>query len=156
MIDDALVQAHRGRALSPDHPFIRGTAQNPDVYFQGRETVNPYYQACPHLVQNQWIVLPACWVASIIYLTNVGSPTAERVIVMMGSGAETAGETAQYLVEHGENVGVLKVRLYRPFPVKHFLGSPASHGQGDRGVGPHKRTGCCRRATLYGCGYSGK
>jgi pyruvate-ferredoxin/flavodoxin oxidoreductase len=121
MIDDGLVQAHRARALSPDHPFIRGTAQNPDVFFQERETVNPYYQACPFVVEKMMNRFASVVGRQYHLFDYVGAPDAERVIVMMGSGAETAGETAQYLVERGESVGVLKVHLYRPFSVRHFL-----------------------------------
>jgi pyruvate-ferredoxin/flavodoxin oxidoreductase len=115
MISDELVQAHRARALSPDHPYIRGTAQNPDVYFQGRETVNPYYIACPGLVQKAMDKFASLVGRKYNLFDYAGAPDAERVIVMMGSGAETAGETALYLKDHGEKVGVIKVRLYRPF-----------------------------------------
>jgi pyruvate-ferredoxin/flavodoxin oxidoreductase len=121
MIDDGLVQAHRARGLSPDHPVIRGTAQNPDVYFQERETVNPYYSATPYIVERMMDRFAGLVGRQYHLFDYVGAPNAERVIVMMGSGAETAGETAQYLVESGESVGVLKVHLYRPFSVKHFL-----------------------------------
>ncbi len=121
MIDDDLVQAHRARALSPDHPVIRGTAQNPDVYFQARETVNPYYQACPQIVQKNMDKFAALVGRQYHLFDYVGAPDAERVIVIMGSGAETASETAKYLYEHGEKVGVVNVHLYRPFSVKHFL-----------------------------------
>lgn len=121
MIDDELVQAHRARALSPDHPFIRGTAQNPDVYFQARETVNPYYLACPTIVQNTMDKLAALTGRQYHLFDYVGAPDAERVIVMMGSGAETAEETAKYLAQQGEKVGVVKVHLYRPFSVDHFI-----------------------------------
>jgi pyruvate-ferredoxin/flavodoxin oxidoreductase len=121
LIDDDLVQAHRARALSPDHPFIRGTAQNPDVYFQARETVNPYYKVCPDIVQEAMDKFAAVVGRQYHLFDYVGASDAERVIVMMGSGAETAGETALYLSERGEKVGVLKVHLYRPFSVKSFL-----------------------------------
>jgi pyruvate-ferredoxin/flavodoxin oxidoreductase len=121
MIDESLVQAHRARALSPDHPVLRGTAQNPDVYFQGRETVNPYYLACPGIVQKYMDKFAGLVGRHYHLFDYTGAPDAEHVIVMMGSGAETAGETAQYLVEHQEKVGVIKVHLYRPFSVKHFL-----------------------------------
>lgn len=120
MIDDKLVQAHRHRALSPDHPFIRGTAQNPDVYFQARESVNPYYQACPLIVQQAMDRLAEISGRHYHLFDYVGAPDAERVIVLMGSGAETAQATAEYLEAQGEKVGVLKVHLYRPFSVKHF------------------------------------
>jgi pyruvate-ferredoxin/flavodoxin oxidoreductase len=121
MVSDELVQAHRARALSPDHPYIRGTAQNPDVYFQGRETVNPFYMACPGIVQKAMDKFTSTVGRKYNLFDYVGSPDAERVIILMGSGAETAGETAQYLNEHGEKVGVVKVRLYRPFSNEHLL-----------------------------------
>jgi pyruvate-ferredoxin/flavodoxin oxidoreductase len=121
MINDELVQAHRARALSPDRPFIRGTAQNPDVYFQARETVNPFYQACPEIVQKAMDKFAGLTGRRYNLYDYVGAPDAERAIVIMGSGAETAGETALYLAERGEKVGVLKVRLYRPFSVEHFV-----------------------------------
>src|SRR5437667_2794196 len=94
MIDDEYVRAHRGRALSPDHPFIRGTAQNPDVYFQARESVNPYYRACSTIVQEAMDTFARVVGRQYHLFDYVGSPTAERVIVMMGSGAETAEATA--------------------------------------------------------------
>lgn len=121
MIDDTLVLAHRNRALSPEHPFIRGTAQNPDVYFQARESVNPFYQVCPALVQ-QTMDRFASLVGRHYHLFDyAGAPDAERVIVLMGSGAETAEETAKCLLAQGEKVGVLTVHLFRPFSVTHFL-----------------------------------
>ena len=121
MIDDELVQAHRARGLSPDHPVLRGTAQNPDVYFQARETVNPFYEACPGIVQeamDKFAELTGRQYSNIDYF---GAPDAERVIVMMGCGAVTASETAKYLNDAGEKLGVVVVRLYRPFPVDAFL-----------------------------------
>jgi pyruvate-ferredoxin/flavodoxin oxidoreductase len=121
MISDELVQAHRSRALSPDHPYIRGTAQNPDVYFQGRETVNPFYTACPGIVQKAMDKFASNVGRKYNLFDYVGAPDADRVIILMGSGAETAGETALYLNEHGEKVGVVKVRLYRPFSAEHLL-----------------------------------
>lgn len=121
MIDDKLVQAHRARGLTPDKPVIRGTAQNPDMYFQGRETVNPYYLACPEIVQKTMDRFAALVGRQYSLFEYVGDPQAERVIILIGSGAETAGETAKYLNERGEKVGVLAVHLYRPFSVKHFI-----------------------------------
>jgi len=121
MIDDALVQAHRGRALSPNHPFIRGTAHNPDTYFQARETVNPFYLACPDIVQKYMDRFAALVGRQYHLFDYTGAPDAERVIIAMGSGAETAQETAEYLAARGEKVGVVKVRLFRPFSVAHFL-----------------------------------
>jgi pyruvate-ferredoxin/flavodoxin oxidoreductase len=121
MIDDELIRNHRNRAMTPDRPVLRGTAQNPDVYFQGRETVNPYYKACPGIVQKAMDKFAAISGRKYSLFEYEGAPDAERVIVLMGSGAETAAETAHYLAEQGEKVGVLKVRLYRPFSVEYFL-----------------------------------
>ena len=121
MIDDSLVQAHRQRALSPDHPFIRGTSQNPNVYFQSRETVNRFYGACPGIVQEAMDTFASLVGRQYHLFDYVGAPDAERVIVVMGSGAETVESTVKYLNARGEKVGVLKVRLFRPFSVEHFL-----------------------------------
>jgi len=107
--------AHRSRALSPDNPVLRGTAQNPDVYFQARESVNAYYQAMPGIVQNAMDRFAKLTGRSYRLFEYLGSPDAERVIVMMGSGAEAVAETLDYLNRQGESVGLLKVRLYRPF-----------------------------------------
>ena len=121
MIDDKLVIAHRLRAMSPDRPTIRGTSQNPDVYFQGREAVNQYYLAIPGIVQEYMDQFAAHTGRQYHLFDYVGAPDAERVIVLMGSGAETAHETVEHLVARGEKVGVVKVRLYRPFSIEHFL-----------------------------------
>lgn len=118
-LDDIL--AHRGRALSPDHPVLRGTAQNPDVYFQARETVNPFYNACPQITQNAMDRFAALTGRSDKLFEYYGASDAERVMILMGSGAETAHETVDYLNANGERVGLLKVRLYRPFDVKRFI-----------------------------------
>ncbi len=123
MIDGELVQAHRKRALSPDHPVIRGTAQNPDVFFQGRETSNPFYQACPAIVQEEMDKFARIVGRSYRLFDYVGAPDAERVIILMGSGAEAAQEAVEHLAAGGEKVGVLKVRLYRPFSLEHFVNS---------------------------------
>ena len=121
MIDDELVYAHRARGLSPDRPALRGTAQNPDVYFQGRETVNRYISAAPGIVQAQMDKLAGLTGRAYKLFEYVGAADAERVIVIMGSGAETTHETVNALVAQGQKVGVLKVRLYRPFDVKAFV-----------------------------------
>ena len=121
LIDDDLVRAHRARGLSPDHPFIRGTAQNPDVYFQARESVNPFYLACPAIVQQTMDRFAELTGRQYHLFDYAGAPDAERVIVVMGSGAETTEETANFLAAQGEKVGVIKVRLFRPFSVAHFL-----------------------------------
>ena len=121
MIDEDLIRAHRARELSPDHPVMRGTAQNPDVCFQGRETVNPFYEATPAIVQEAMDKFAKLVGRQYHLFDYVGAPDAERVIVMMGSGAEVAQETVEYLVMKGDKVGVLKVRLYRPFSAQHFV-----------------------------------
>ncbi len=121
MIDDELVRAHRERALSPDHPVLRGSAQNPDVYFQGRETVNPYYLACPTIVQNVMDKFAQLVGRSYHLFDYVGAPDAEHVIIIMGSGAEAVHETVDYLAAQGKKVGAIKVRLFRPFSVETFL-----------------------------------
>jgi pyruvate-ferredoxin/flavodoxin oxidoreductase len=118
---------HRQRALSPDHPVLRGTAQNPDVFFQIRETANRYYDAAPAKVQAAMNKFAEVVGRSYHLFDYVGAPDAERVIVMMGSGAEVAHEAVEYLNARGEKVGLLKVRLYRPFCVKSFVEAlPAS------------------------------
>jgi pyruvate-ferredoxin/flavodoxin oxidoreductase len=121
MIDDDAVMAHRARGFSPEHPFIRGTAQNPDVFFQARETVNPFYVKVPGIVQNVMDKFAGLTGRQYQLFDYVGAPDAERVVVMMGSGAEVAHETVEYLVERGEKVGLVKVRLYRPFSIEHFV-----------------------------------
>ncbi|MGE5028132.1 MAG: pyruvate:ferredoxin (flavodoxin) oxidoreductase, partial [Betaproteobacteria bacterium] len=121
MIDDKLVFAHRARALSPDHPVIRGTAQNPDVYFQGRETVNAYYSAMPGIVQKAMDKFAKLTGRQYQLYEYVGAPDAHRVVVLMGSGAEAVEEVVEHLNAHGEKVGVLKVRLYRPFAADELL-----------------------------------
>ena len=121
MIDDTLVYAHRARALTPDEPVIRGTAQNPDVYFQARETVNPFYLATPTIVQAAMDRFATLTGRQYHLFDYVGAPDAERVIVLMGSGCETVEETIHYLVAQGEKVGMIKVHLYRPFASDCFL-----------------------------------
>jgi pyruvate-ferredoxin/flavodoxin oxidoreductase len=123
MIDDKLVFAHRNRALTPDKPVLRGTAQNPDVFFQGRETVNPYYIACPDIVKLQMDKFAKLVGRQYNLFDYVGAKDAEKVIVMMGSGASAAEETVEYLTGKGEKVGLVKVRLYRPFSINHFINS---------------------------------
>jgi pyruvate-ferredoxin/flavodoxin oxidoreductase len=121
LIDDNLVLAHRARALSPDHPVLRGTSQNPDVYFQARETVNPFYAACTEITRPVMDELAQRVGRQYRLYEYYGAPDAERIIVLMGSACETAQETVDYLLSKGENVGIVKVRLYRPFDVKRFL-----------------------------------
>jgi len=127
MIDEDLVRAHRERAMTPDRPFIRGTAQNPDVFFQAREACNSYYLAAPTIVQNAMDKFAKVVGRQYHLFDYVGAPDAERVLIMMGSGAEVAHECVDALVAAGEKVGLLKVRLYRPFAVETFVAAlPAS------------------------------
>ncbi|WP_215762041.1 pyruvate:ferredoxin (flavodoxin) oxidoreductase [Acetobacter sp. P1H12_c] len=121
MIDDKLVLAHRKRGLSPENPFIRGTWHNPDTYFQSRESVNPFYQRVPDIVQSAMDRFAALTGRQYQLFRYEGAPDAERVVVCMGSGAEVVRETAKWLCQQGQKVGVLQVRLFRPFSVKHFL-----------------------------------
>ncbi|MCX6143585.1 MAG: pyruvate:ferredoxin (flavodoxin) oxidoreductase [Ignavibacteriales bacterium] len=121
MIDDELVHQHRRRALSPDHPVLRGSAQNPDVFFQARETANSYYDAFPAIMQKAMDKFAAVVGRQYKLYQYFGAPDAERVMIVMGSGAETAHETVEYLNAHGEKVGLLKVRLFRPFAVEQFI-----------------------------------
>ena len=121
MLDDELIRRHRQRALSPDNPVLRGTAQNPDVYFQARETVNPFYLACPAIVQNTMDRFAALTGRQYHLADYHGAPDAERVIVLMGSGAEAVQETVESLMAQGEKLGVIRLRLFRPFPAAAFL-----------------------------------
>jgi pyruvate-ferredoxin/flavodoxin oxidoreductase len=121
MIDDDLVNAHRLRALTPDRPVMRGTAQNPDVYFQGRETVNAFYPKCVNIVQEEMNKFAKLTGRKYKLVDYVGAKDADRVIVVMGSGSDTVQETVGTLVKKGEKVGVVKVHLYRPFPIDAFI-----------------------------------
>jgi pyruvate-ferredoxin/flavodoxin oxidoreductase len=123
LINAEMVHAHRARALSPDHPVVRGTAQNPDVFFQARETINPYYKVCPDIVQKSMDRFATVTGREYHLFDYFGDPNAERVIVLMGSGSETAAETAQFLAAQGEKVGVVRVHLYRPFSIAAFIKS---------------------------------
>jgi pyruvate-ferredoxin/flavodoxin oxidoreductase len=127
MIDDELVRAHRARALTPDRPVMRGTAQNPDVFFQSRERANSLYTETPAIVERVMNKFAALTGRQYRLFDYVGAPDAERVIVMMGSGCETAEETVAALCARDEKVGLLKVRLFRPFSVDSFVAAlPAS------------------------------
>jgi len=121
MLDDDTIQAHRQRALSPARPVLRGSSQNPDVFFQARESVNPFYAAMPDIVQTCMDRFAKLTGRDYHLFDYVGDPAAERVIVLMGSGAEAVEETVDYLHRHGEKVGVLKVRLFRPFAADALL-----------------------------------
>ncbi len=121
LISDEMIFAHRARALSPNHPVIRGTAQNPDVFFQAREASAPYYKACPDIVQAVMDKFAARTGRAYKLFEYHGAPDAERVIVIMGSGADTADDAIDYMNAKGEKVGMIKVRLYRPFSAAHFV-----------------------------------
>ncbi|MFO0725896.1 MAG: pyruvate:ferredoxin (flavodoxin) oxidoreductase [Myxococcota bacterium] len=121
MIPPALVEAHRGRALTPDRPVIRGTAQNPDTFFQAREAAEPYYRALPKILEDTFARFQAQTGRNYRLFDYVGHPEADRVLIVMGSAAECAEETALYLNQLGHRVGVIKVRLFRPFSLEHLL-----------------------------------
>ncbi len=121
VIDDAKVLEHRARGMTPDAPVIRGTSQNPDVYFQGRESVNPYYIAAPGIVQQTMDRFASVVGRQYRLFDYVGAPDAEKIIILMGSGAETAHEAIEFLCEKGEKVGLIKVHLYRPFSNEHLM-----------------------------------
>ena len=129
MIDEQFVQAHRGRALTPDHPVMRGTAQNPDVFFQSRERANTFYLDTPAIVARTMDKFGALTGRKYQPFDYFGAPDAERVIVMMGSGSQAAEETVTALIAGGEKVGLLKVRLYRPFSVDRFVATLPSSVQ---------------------------
>jgi pyruvate-ferredoxin/flavodoxin oxidoreductase len=121
LVDDDLVRAHRARALNPNAPVLRGTAQNPDVYFQMREAVNSYYTAVPGITQEAMDKFAQVTGRHYNLFDYYGDPNAERVVVVMGSGGETVVETVKYLASKGEKIGAVLVRLYRPFSLEHFV-----------------------------------
>ena len=127
MISEDLVREHRARGLTPEKPFIRGTSQNPDVYFAGREAVNKFYATTPKAVEETMTEFAKLTGRNYKLFEYSGAPDAERVVIVMGSGADTVEETINYLVARGEKVGVVKVHLFRPFSVEHFIAAiPAS------------------------------
>ncbi len=121
MVDPADIEDFRRRAMNPEHPDQRGTAQNPDIYFQNREACNKYYDAVPGIVETMMKKVEAATGRKYNLFDYVGAPDAERVIIAMGSGVEAIEETVDYLVAKGEKVGLIKVRLYRPFSAEHFV-----------------------------------
>ncbi len=121
MMNNDLIAEHRKRGLTPNSPVMRGTAQNPDVYFQARETVNPFYDRCPEIVQKTMDQFAKLVGRQYHLFDYFGAPDAERIIVVMGSGSEAVHETVEALLEQGEKIGVVKVRLFRPFSLKHFI-----------------------------------
>jgi pyruvate-ferredoxin/flavodoxin oxidoreductase len=123
LIDDELIAAHRSRAMTPDRPVLRGTAQNPDAFFQARETVNPFYADCADITQKVMDEFGARLGRKYSLFEYFGAPDAEHVVVLMGSGCEAAHEAVEFLNRRGEKIGIVKVRLYRPFDGKRFLES---------------------------------
>lgn len=123
MMDEKLIAEHLGRALTPDDPVLRGSSQNPDTFFQMQEARNPYYSVCPDHVQEAMDQFATVSGRRYNLFNYVGDPEAERIIILMGSGAETAHEAVNYLTAEGEKVGILKVRLFRPFPLDAFIAS---------------------------------
>lgn len=121
MIDEELVAAHRRRALTPDYPVLRGTAQNPDAFFQAREACNLFYERCPRILQDTMDRFAELTGRQYHLFDYAGHPEADRVIILMGSGAETVHETVEWLMARGERVGVVKVHLYRPFSLSDFV-----------------------------------
>jgi pyruvate-ferredoxin/flavodoxin oxidoreductase len=121
MMDDNLVRAHRARSLNPDRPVLRGTAQNPDVYFQARESVNKFYDACPAIVQGAMDRFAALTGRQYRLFDYFGAPDAERVVVLMGSSALAAEECVEALLARGEKVGIVNVHLFRPFSAQSFV-----------------------------------
>jgi pyruvate-ferredoxin/flavodoxin oxidoreductase len=121
LVDWAAVKRHRERALNPEHPHLRGSAQNPDIYFQATEAANKYYQAVPRIVEEEMRKVSRLTGRTYNLFDYTGAPDADRVLVMMGSGCEAADETVEYLNKHGEKVGLIKVRLYRPLSAEHLL-----------------------------------
>jgi pyruvate-ferredoxin/flavodoxin oxidoreductase len=150
LIDPAAIAAHRARALDPDRPSIRGTAQNPDVFFQSREAGEPFYAALPAALDGTMARFAELTGRRYRLFDYVGHPEAERVIVMMGSGGECVHETVEHLVARGEKVGVVKVRLFRPLSVEHLLAAlPATATLGG-GARSHQGAGRERRSALAG------
>ncbi len=121
MMDQELIYRHRKWGLNPERPSLRGTSQNPDVYFQGRESVNKYYQACPSIVQKAMDKFAKITGRQYKLFDYYGAPDAEKIIIIMGSGSQTVQETVEYLNAKGEKVGLVQVRLYRPFDTKAFV-----------------------------------
>ena len=142
MIDQKLIHAHRRWGMNPEHPVIRGTSQNPDVYFQGREAANKYYEACPGIVQKAMDKFAKITGRSYKLFEYIGAEDAEKIIIIMGSGGETVHETVDYLTARGEKIGVLKVRLYRPFDTKTFIAAIPSTVKSIAVLDRTKEPGC--------------
>ena len=144
LIDDDLVRSHRERALNPDRPVVRGTAYNPDAFFQGREAANRFYLDCPDIVRKTMKDFGNITGRTYDLFEYLGDGDAERVIVIMGSGAETVEETVKWLNARGEKVGMIKIRLFRPFSVHRFVNISACLRYSNRRAGPDQGAGCNR------------
>ena len=151
-----LVAAHRQRALSPERPKLRGTAQNPDVFFQAREACNPFYAKCAGIVQKHMDKFAKLAGRQYHLFDYAGAPDADRVIVIMGSGIGVVEETVDKLVAEGQKVGVLKVRLFRPWDFGGLCGRVAEDGQEDCRAGPHEGARRRRRAAVSRRGYGAR
>jgi len=151
MIDDSLVLEHRARGLTPDRPVLRGTAQNPDVYFQARETVNPFYAKCAAITQKAMDKFERLTGRAYHLFDYYGRPDADRVIVLMGSGCEAAAETVDALAARGEKVGLLKVRLYRPFEAQRFVAALPSTVKTIAVLDRTKEPGCAGEPLYLDC-----
>jgi pyruvate-ferredoxin/flavodoxin oxidoreductase len=121
MVDMDAVEAFRNRALNPEHPVLRGTAQNPDIFFQAREACNTYYEAVPAIVEEYMNKVNAKIGSDYKLFNYYGAPDAEKIIIAMGSVCDTIEETIDYLNAKGEKLGLVKVRLYRPFAIDRFV-----------------------------------
>lgn len=142
MLDQKFIHAHRERGMNPEHPIIRGTSQNPDVYFQGREAANRYYEACPGIVQKAMDKFAGLTGRAYKLFEYTGAEDAESLIIIMGSGGETVHETVEHLMAKGEKTGVLKVRLYRPFDTKAFISAIPSTVRSIAVLDRTKEPGC--------------
>ena len=147
------MRAHRDRALSPDRPVLRGSAQNPDVFFQAREAANPFYLALPGIVQETMDRFAGLVGRQYHLFDYVGAPDAERVAVIIGSGSGAVEEAVEALVARGEKVGLVKVRLFRPFDAEAFVAALPQTTRTHRGPRPHQGAGRPRRAALPGRGH---
>ena len=149
LTDEKLVRQHRDRGLTPERPLLRGTAQNPDVFFQARESINPFYRACPTIVQNAMNRFADQTGRAYHLFDYVGSPDAERVVVLMGSGAGAAEEAVEHLNAHGEKVGAPEGALVSAVCERRFSGCNAKERSRHCDFGSYKRTGCCWRADVF-------
>ena len=154
MIPEDLVREHRSRGLSPEHPVIRGTSQNPDVYFAGREAVNKFYAVTPKIVEETMEQFATLTGRKYKLFDYVGAPDAESIVIAMGSGADTVEETVNKLVSGGKKVGVLKVHLFRPFSVEHFIAAIPATVKSIAVPRQDQRARRRRRASLRGCTHS--